>query len=157
MSTSVLIVGFGPTGLISALPLAQNGVDVRVIEKLPHSQSASGAPPRSLEIERHASVLDDVRKADITTADSYKYDNGKIVKEFLVVDFQGPTPEYIEHWHRFSDAPGDAIMLRPTDRTATENVYFLSRCGMTFDHKRALLDHDYLRELIYGVAKPPDL
>ncbi|TFY57159.1 hypothetical protein EVG20_g8649 [Dentipellis fragilis] len=33
-----------------------------------------------------------------------------------------------DHWHKFEKNPEEAVMLRPTDRTATENVQFLIVC-----------------------------
>ncbi|MGE7436261.1 FAD-dependent monooxygenase [Kitasatospora sp. NPDC001175] len=53
MSSTVLIVGAGPTGLTLACSLARQGVGVRVIEKSPGFQTGSrgkGLNPRSLEV-----------------------------------------------------------------------------------------------------------
>lgn len=59
--TDVLIVGAGPTGLTMAACLALQGIDFRIIERLPHPNRASrakGIQPRSLE------VLDDLGAVD---------------------------------------------------------------------------------------------
>ncbi|TFY76138.1 hypothetical protein EWM64_g7872 [Hericium alpestre] len=260
MATSVLIVGSGPTGLVAALTLAQNGVDVRVIEKLPHfpiGQRGAGIMPRSLEIYRYLGVMDDIKKAGSYIHEWLEYENGKPVKQFAVTSYREPTPIYpnnpwllgqdaacrilrdhlkefgvkvelstelltIEqgadsvtatiakegaeekvtakyvigadgakgivrkllnltfvgetrdalhlitgdvvvtgvdekHWHKFGDAPADAVMLRPTDRTAAESVYFIMLCGPDLDYQRVVEDHDYLRESVYRVTKVPEL
>ncbi|TFY75539.1 hypothetical protein EWM64_g8472 [Hericium alpestre] len=264
MSTSVLIVGSGPTGLVAALSLAQNGVDVRVIEKLPHfpiGQRGSGIMPRTLEIY-HQLGVPEVKETGRSLIQYLKYEDGKPVKEYPVFPHEEATPAYPErtvwllgqdaacrilrehlkkygievelstellnlqqdaeqvtatvmkrhdgeeaheqitakyvvgadgakgivrklvsltflgetrdalhvligdvvatgvdanHWHQFGDAPGDAIMLRPTDRTESENMFFFTACGPSLDYQRALTDHDYLREFGYSVAKMPEL
>ncbi|TFY73620.1 hypothetical protein EWM64_g10392, partial [Hericium alpestre] len=261
MAISVLIVGSGPTGLVAALTLAQNGVDVRVIEKLPHfpiGQRGAGIMPRTLEIYRYLGVLDDIKKAGSYIPEWLEYENGKPVKQFAGMPYQEPTPIYPEasprcilwdaacrilrdhlkqfgvevelstelltieqgadsvtatvakegaeekvtakyvigadgakgivrkllnltfvgetrdalhviigdavvagvddkHWHKFGDAPADAVMLRPTDRTAAENVYFITLCGAGLDYQRVLEDQDYLREFVSRVTKVPEL
>lgn len=55
--------GAGPSGLVLALTLAQNGVPVRIIDKDPafHSgQRGSGIQPRTLEVYHFLGVLPDV-------------------------------------------------------------------------------------------------
>ena len=39
-STNILIVGAGPTGLTTALGLAQRGIEFRIIDALPEAQNA---------------------------------------------------------------------------------------------------------------------
>ncbi|TFY80324.1 hypothetical protein EWM64_g3688 [Hericium alpestre] len=62
-----------------------------------------------------------------------------------------------EHWHKFGGAPQDSIMLRPTDRSDSEHVFFLSCTGPNFDLKKGREDHNYLRKFVYDVAGFPDL
>ncbi|KAJ7583220.1 FAD binding domain-containing protein [Mycena floridula] len=53
MSAQVLVVGAGPSGLVLALALLQNGISVRLIEKSPDprlGQRGAGIAPRSLEL-----------------------------------------------------------------------------------------------------------
>ncbi|KAI0042339.1 hypothetical protein FA95DRAFT_586450 [Auriscalpium vulgare] len=60
----VLIVGAGPSGLVSALTLRKNGIPVRVIErrKVPHGAIRGTAiQPRMQEILESLGMLDDVR------------------------------------------------------------------------------------------------
>jgi len=40
-STNILIVGAGPTGLTTALGLAQRGIEFRIIDALPEAQNTS--------------------------------------------------------------------------------------------------------------------
>ncbi|TFY77391.1 hypothetical protein EWM64_g6621 [Hericium alpestre] len=99
MGTSVLIVGSGPTGLVDVLTLAQNGVDVRIIEKLPYfpiGQRGAGIMPRSLEVYRYLGILDDVKKAGIPFLEWLHYEGGKPVTQFPVMPFEDPTPIYPE-------------------------------------------------------------
>ncbi|TFY80323.1 hypothetical protein EWM64_g3689 [Hericium alpestre] len=83
MSTSipdVFVVGSGPTGLVTALTLAQNGVTVRIIEKLPHfpfGQRGSGVMPRTLEVYHFLGILDDVKRRGILMPDLLQYENGE--------------------------------------------------------------------------------
>ncbi|VDB99722.1 unnamed protein product [Peniophora sp. CBMAI 1063] len=65
-NVDVLIVGAGPVGLVAALALAQNGVTIRIIDKLSTwdtiGQRGAGLMPRSLEAYNLLGVLDDFIK-----------------------------------------------------------------------------------------------
>ncbi|KAI0039056.1 hypothetical protein FA95DRAFT_1103746 [Auriscalpium vulgare] len=77
-SATVLIVGSGPTGLVCALTLAQNGVSVRVIEKLPHfpnGQRGSAIMPRTLDLYQFLGVLDDVNRVAFMAPPMKQYDS----------------------------------------------------------------------------------
>ncbi|KAI0711184.1 FAD binding domain-containing protein [Cerioporus squamosus] len=61
----VLIVGAGPSGLAAALTLAQNGIPIRIIDKVQEfhqSSRGSGLHPRTLEIFRFLGVAQDARR-----------------------------------------------------------------------------------------------
>ncbi|KAK0466826.1 FAD binding domain-containing protein [Desarmillaria tabescens] len=65
MTAAVLIVGAGPSGLSLALALQQNGVSVRIIDKLATyrvGQKGSGIQPRILELYKLLGVLPDIQK-----------------------------------------------------------------------------------------------
>ncbi|KAJ7255867.1 FAD binding domain-containing protein [Mycena haematopus] len=65
----ILIVGAGPTGLILALALRQNGVSVKIIDKLETPALGQRGPslsPRTQEILRALGVLDDVNQRAIS-------------------------------------------------------------------------------------------
>ncbi|KZT20172.1 FAD-binding monooxygenase [Neolentinus lepideus HHB14362 ss-1] len=67
-SLPVFVVGAGPTGLVLALTLRQNGVPVRIIDKVakPHVGSrGSGIMPRTLEVYNYLGVLPDVLKGAV--------------------------------------------------------------------------------------------
>ncbi|KAJ7701899.1 monooxygenase [Mycena rosella] len=78
---SVLISGAGPTGLILALVLLQNGVSVRIIEKeLKHriGSRGSGVQPRTLELYNILGILPDIQKEGAPIATMAKYNPGEI-------------------------------------------------------------------------------
>ncbi|KIY60851.1 hypothetical protein CYLTODRAFT_331143, partial [Cylindrobasidium torrendii FP15055 ss-10] len=55
--------GGGPTGLVMAISLLQNGVPVRIVNKLEAYRvgfKGSGIQPRSLEVYKLLGLLDDV-------------------------------------------------------------------------------------------------
>ncbi|MFH9589719.1 FAD-dependent oxidoreductase [Streptomyces luteogriseus] len=59
----VLIVGAGPAGSALAIDLVRRGLDVRVVDKAPHSfegSRAKGVQPRSLEVLEDLGALEDV-------------------------------------------------------------------------------------------------
>ncbi|TBU59346.1 FAD binding domain-containing protein [Dichomitus squalens] len=63
-TTPILVIGGGPSGLAAALTLAQNGVPVRIIDKVTSFHQASrgsGLQPRTMEVFRFLGVLDDAR------------------------------------------------------------------------------------------------
>ncbi|KIY74178.1 hypothetical protein CYLTODRAFT_416434 [Cylindrobasidium torrendii FP15055 ss-10] len=63
MVSPVLICGGGPTGLVMAISLLQNGVPVRIVDKLKAYRigfKGSGIQPRSLEVYKLLGLLDDV-------------------------------------------------------------------------------------------------
>lgn len=63
LDCDVLIVGAGPTGLMSAIELARRGVDCRIIDASPIPFAGSrgkGLQPRTLEIFEHIGVIDAV-------------------------------------------------------------------------------------------------
>ncbi|KZT05394.1 monooxygenase [Laetiporus sulphureus 93-53] len=63
-STSVLVVGAGPVGLVLALSLLRNGISVRIIERerTPRpGQRGAGIMPRSQELFHYLGVLPDVQ------------------------------------------------------------------------------------------------
>ncbi|TFY70130.1 hypothetical protein EVG20_g2874 [Dentipellis fragilis] len=66
----------------------------------------------------------------------------------------GIDPTY---WHKFGEAPGDVCLLSPTHRSPTEHIYGLIIYGPNIDFNKALEDHDYVRQKVYGMAKIPEL
>ncbi|KIM74259.1 hypothetical protein PILCRDRAFT_828424 [Piloderma croceum F 1598] len=62
----VLISGAGPSGLVLALALGKNGVDVRIIDKDPGprlGERGAGVSPRSLELHKILGTFDDLNRA----------------------------------------------------------------------------------------------
>ncbi len=68
MSTEVLIVGAGPTGLVLALWLARRGIRLRIIDKADKPGTTSRAiavQSRTLEFYRQLGIANDVVKAGL--------------------------------------------------------------------------------------------
>ncbi|KAL0953974.1 hypothetical protein HGRIS_005133 [Hohenbuehelia grisea] len=66
---SVLIVGAGPTGLVLGLTLAQNGIAIRIVDKLPEFPPGSrgtGLMPRSLEVHKFLGTYEDIKSAGLS-------------------------------------------------------------------------------------------
>ncbi|KAJ6518888.1 FAD binding domain-containing protein [Mycena sanguinolenta] len=94
----ILIAGSGPSGLVLALALCRNGVDVRIIEKSPtppRGSRGAGIMPRTQELFWALDVLDDVRKqaTAIPPARTYALPDGIIpLKTFNMAPPLDPTP-----------------------------------------------------------------
>ncbi|KAI0816870.1 monooxygenase [Trametes gibbosa] len=95
----VLVVGAGPGGLVAALALAQNGVPVRIIEKLPAFHTASrgaGVQPRSLEVYHFLGLLPDIHKRLQHTPPfvSYKLPGGtEVARTWSLYEIIEPTTD----------------------------------------------------------------
>ncbi|KAL1726739.1 FAD binding domain-containing protein [Schizophyllum commune] len=98
-ATQVLVVGAGPSGLITALCLAQSGVSVRIIEELSHprvGQKGSGIQPRTLELYKFLGIYEDVEKRArlLQPVAHYKQPGGtEIVREFNMIPTGDATPD----------------------------------------------------------------
>ncbi|KAK0239286.1 FAD binding domain-containing protein [Armillaria nabsnona] len=95
MTAAVLIVGAGPSGLSLALALIQNGVSVRVIDKLPTyrvGQKGSGIQPRILELYKLLGVLPDIQKKAGVPQPKLQYGPGGTTK-VEVLAFMEATPD----------------------------------------------------------------
>ncbi|KAJ3881576.1 FAD binding domain-containing protein [Lentinula edodes] len=84
MSTNVLIVGAGPSGLALALLLLRNGLSVRIVEKqlqFHPGERGAGIQPRTLELYKFLGILPDVVERSSTSPENLKYftapDDGK--------------------------------------------------------------------------------
>ncbi|KAG7445126.1 uncharacterized protein BT62DRAFT_951494 [Guyanagaster necrorhizus] len=96
MSPTVLIVGAGPSGLSLALALTQNGVSVRIIDKLSSyrvGQKGSGIQPRTLELYKLLGVLPDVQKKGGVPQPKLHYLPSGEAKIVEVLDFMENTPD----------------------------------------------------------------
>ncbi|PIL26347.1 hypothetical protein GSI_12103 [Ganoderma sinense ZZ0214-1] len=119
LNSPILIIGAGPSGLAAALTLAQNGVPVRIVDKLDahHTSSrGSGIHPKTIEIFKFLGVLEDAKKFDTGLAEcrAYKYPGGT---------------EVIWRWKVFSQ-PDEITPERPYD------LFLLSQY-----HTEAVLRH----------------
>ncbi|KAF7792720.1 hypothetical protein EIP86_003818 [Pleurotus ostreatoroseus] len=88
--------GSGPSGLVLALTLAQNGVPVRVIEKdstFHEGERGAGTQPRTLEVYNYLSIADDIFKEvqPIQNITIYKLPEGKEIIKVLPVSQPYPT------------------------------------------------------------------
>ncbi|KAI0685279.1 hypothetical protein BC835DRAFT_1421402 [Cytidiella melzeri] len=95
----VLIVGGGPSGLVLALSLVQNGIAVRIIDKNPNfhvGQRGSGIQPRSLELFKFLGVLPDIWEQSAWNKPSaiYQMPEGRdIAKVVDMTPYAEPTPD----------------------------------------------------------------
>ncbi|KII88207.1 hypothetical protein PLICRDRAFT_54053 [Plicaturopsis crispa FD-325 SS-3] len=95
---TVLIAGAGPTGLVAALTLVQNGVPVRILEKKTHNQAVgqrgAGIAPRTLEAYNLLGVLPAVLSAAGRIPPMWKYDaEGKEPPQLITISPNDePTP-----------------------------------------------------------------
>ncbi|KAF9003010.1 FAD binding domain-containing protein [Cyathus striatus] len=99
MNASVLIVGAGPSGLVLALSLLQNGVSVRIIDKeTSHrvGERGAGMMPRTLELHNLLGTLPDIQKIAGPTPKRRAYGLPGIAapfKEHDIVINSEPTPD----------------------------------------------------------------
>ncbi|MFD0024393.1 FAD-dependent monooxygenase [Streptomyces sp. NPDC058382] len=95
-TTTVLIVGSGPTGLTLAVDLARRSVGVRIIDRspqFPRSSRAKGPNPRSLEVLEDLGVIDAVLAAGSAPLPMRKYRGGQPVHEADPFAAGHPTPD----------------------------------------------------------------
>ncbi|KAF5362575.1 hypothetical protein D9756_002493 [Leucocoprinus leucothites] len=97
-AAKVLIVGGGPSGLVLAISLLQNGIPVRIIEKNARprlGQRGAGIMPRSLELFTIIGIIDKVLKRAIPVPRVRNYNTNlgpNPVREFDMHPVQEPTP-----------------------------------------------------------------
>ncbi|KAA1469126.1 hypothetical protein DENSPDRAFT_559063 [Dentipellis sp. KUC8613] len=151
INVDVLIVGSGPTGLVTALTLAQNGVSVRIIEKLPYfpkGQRGSGVMPRTLEVYQFLGCLEDVKTVGIPPVEYLQWADGKPVQTIPVMVYEEPTPGIPErnYWLLGQDAA--CRILRD----------HLKMYGIEVEVATELVSLDQTEELVVGrvVKNTPD-
>ncbi|KAA1469142.1 hypothetical protein DENSPDRAFT_848696 [Dentipellis sp. KUC8613] len=98
-NVDVLVVGAGPTGLVTALTLAKNGVSVRIIDKLSQyalGQRGAGIMPRTLEVYHFLGVLKDVMRMGVSKLNMKAWKDGKPSKTLAMTVALEPTPTFPE-------------------------------------------------------------
>ncbi|KAA1479243.1 monooxygenase [Dentipellis sp. KUC8613] len=105
----VLVVGAGPTGLVTALTLAKNGIPVRIVEKLSQyslGQRGAGIMPRTLEVYHFLGVLEDVKNMGVSKSIMKEWKDGKPFKTYAMTTPLEPTPMFPERrsYHLGQDA-----------------------------------------------------
>ncbi|KAJ7466152.1 FAD binding domain-containing protein, partial [Mycena galericulata] len=95
---SVLIAGAGPSGLVLALVLLQNGVSVRIIDKeLKHRIGSRGTAvqPRTLELYDILGILPEIQNEGEFLPSMAKYNPGELKPASMskVADWVEPTPD----------------------------------------------------------------
>ncbi|EIW77547.1 FAD-binding monooxygenase, partial [Coniophora puteana RWD-64-598 SS2] len=90
--------GAGPTGLTAALVLLRNGINVRIVEKLPSFNPGSRGPglqPRTLELFHQARLHDIIEAGQpFTPIRSYKPGTMEPDKVIAMGKTHAPTPHY---------------------------------------------------------------
>ncbi|KAK7062167.1 FAD-binding-3 domain-containing protein [Favolaschia claudopus] len=109
-NSSVLISGAGPSGLILALVLLQNGVSVRIIDKEMNHRGGSrgsGIQARTLELYDILGVLPNILKAGDFVTPVAMYQPGKLEPEKItrLAEHLEPTPDtpYPNGWSLSQD------------------------------------------------------
>ncbi|KAJ3717757.1 FAD binding domain-containing protein [Lentinula raphanica] len=100
MSTNVLIVGAGPTGLALALLLLRSGLTVRIIEKQSRfhpGERGSGIQPRTLELYKFLGILPDILSQSSLVPEKLRYytapDDGKPPRSSSFVEPLSSSPD----------------------------------------------------------------
>ncbi|KDQ12632.1 hypothetical protein BOTBODRAFT_134487 [Botryobasidium botryosum FD-172 SS1] len=109
---AVLIVGAGPTGLVSALALAKNSIPVRIVEKNSVFESrvrGNGSYPRTLEIFNSLGVADAIlqNSSHVNKIRAYGSNGYDVAQTWNFLELHDPTPS----------APYEKPALCPQDRT----------------------------------------
>lgn len=95
MSSQVLVVGAGPTGLTLAIDLARRGVGVRIIDRAAEFFAGSrgdGIQPRTLEVFDDLGVIDAILAAGAPPAPMRVYLDGQYITERRMTEPRDPTP-----------------------------------------------------------------
>ncbi|KAJ3761769.1 FAD binding domain-containing protein [Lentinula raphanica] len=100
MSTNVLIVGAGPTGLALALLFLRSGLTVRIIEKQSRfhpGERGSGIQPRTLELYKFLGILPDILSQSSLVPEKLRYytapDDGKPPRSSSFVEPLSSSPD----------------------------------------------------------------
>ncbi|KAK0463588.1 FAD binding domain-containing protein [Desarmillaria tabescens] len=96
-SQTVLISGAGPCGLVTALALAQNGISVRVVDRISKfqvGQRGAALSPRTLEHYKLLGVLEDIQKASPIMHSLILYDEDGVThkREMPMFPVEDNTP-----------------------------------------------------------------
>ncbi|WP_328438880.1 FAD-dependent oxidoreductase [Streptomyces sp. NBC_00444] len=134
VSTDVLIVGAGPTGLALGVDLARRGVDALVVERadrlFPGSRG-KGVQPRTMEVFDDLGVLDAIRAAGGGYPVGMIWQDGRRMGEHHMFDAAEPT----------EDAPYTAPWMVPQWRTQEILFARLAELSAPLDAPRSAVDH----------------
>ncbi|KAI0711174.1 FAD binding domain-containing protein [Cerioporus squamosus] len=95
----VLIIGAGPSGLVAALALIQNGIPIRIIDKAQDFHKASrggGLHPRTVEFYRFLGVAQDAKRLSrpLAPIQMYKLPGGtEVVAQWKLFEDMKLTPD----------------------------------------------------------------
>jgi 2-polyprenyl-6-methoxyphenol hydroxylase-like FAD-dependent oxidoreductase len=114
MSTDVLVIGAGPTGLTLAVDLARRGIAVRIVDAAPGPLRASkgkGLQPRTQEVFDDLGIIDAIRAAGAAYPPMRAYGSGDqaatVVWEGAMAAARPPAP----------DVPYPSVLMVPQWRT----------------------------------------
>jgi 2-polyprenyl-6-methoxyphenol hydroxylase-like FAD-dependent oxidoreductase len=96
LTTDILIIGAGPTGLALACDLARRGVGFRVLERSAQPSTASRAKtiqPRTLEVADDLGVIEKVLAQGMVNIPTRHYDHDRVVSEAVELAAGTPTPD----------------------------------------------------------------
>lgn len=135
MTACTLIVGAGPSGLSLALALLQNGISVRVIDKLSTyrvGQKGSGIQSRILELYKLLGVLHDIQKKGGVVQPVLRYLPGGATQTVEMISYMENTP----------DRPYINPIMLGQDRHEDVLREHLSRYGVTVELETELVSFE---------------
>lgn len=94
-TVDVLIAGAGPTGVALGIDLARRGVRALIVERqdrLSLGARGTGLQPRTQEVYDDLGVLDAVRAAGGLYPEMARWEDGRIVETFDIIERVDPTP-----------------------------------------------------------------
>ncbi|TFY59517.1 hypothetical protein EVG20_g7763 [Dentipellis fragilis] len=148
--------------------LKAQGVEVELATELVRLEQHEDSVTAAIVRRQNSKEVEDTLTAKyILGADGAR----GVVRKILNLSFLGETRDAVniiigdaevygldqDHWHKFGDSPDDVAVLRPTNRSAKENIFFYAVFGPNLDHDKALKDHEYFRQFVYDLAKVPEL
>ena len=143
-STSVLVVGAGPVGLVLACDLARRGVAIRVIDKLTEPTDESRAiivHARSLEMMERLGVVDSLIASGVHTVAAEFHAGGKVLGRVGLDTVDSPYP--------FSVSTAQT----ETERVLTER---LAELGVTIERGVELVGFEQDADEVRSTVRAPD-
>ena len=135
-AVTVLVVGAGPAGLVTALGLARRDVPVRIVDSAPRpapGSRAKGLQPRTLEVLEALGVVEEVLAAGGRFPRWRNYRAGRVAWEKSVYELLGRGEPAAT-----ADVPYPETWMVPQWRTEEVLRRALARSGVEVEYGRAV-------------------